>query len=399
MKREVILITIVMFMTTTINNMAHPVTPKLVESLGLTPFMLGAIFAAMSFSSFVMSPVWGRLSDKYGRKRYLLMAPIGYGLAQIGFGFSEQAWQVIIFRILAGGIASASFVCALAYIVDVTTKEERSKAMAFYTAITGFGMTLGYLLGGLIGNKDYHIAFVAQAILSILSVVVITILIKDNEIHKVQNRKQINVIKTLKQYRGTGLMLVLTIMLFTSMASVGFNTAFSTYMNFKLHFSSLIIGIVMAITGLIGLIINVFIFPVIHKKYKDINVLYFSLIIMILTLFSSTIIVNNNINLVIPLLAIFFAFYALYRPVQQAIISKFSHNNNGEVMGLSNSSNALGMISGSLCAGAAYEKFETLPFYISTGIFLLASVLVYKYIIVITRRVDTNEGSTKKGIH
>jgi len=73
MNKKAVRLIFVMAITTMINNMAHPVTPELVNSIGYGSFLLGALFASMSLANFLMSPVWGKLTDKYGRKPFMVM--------------------------------------------------------------------------------------------------------------------------------------------------------------------------------------------------------------------------------------------------------------------------------------------------------------------------------------
>lgn len=376
MKKQVTTIIIIMTMTTIINNMAHPVTPELVKSLGYGPFIYGVLFTAMALANFFMSPIWGRLSDSHGRKLFMIIAPIGYALSQLGFGFSTNAYSVIFFRLLAGGIASASFVCGMAYLIDVTTQNERSKLMALYTALTGFGANIGFLLGGFIGNNNYKYAFIMQAILSFISAFVIFFVLKESSVNK-QIIKNRNIIKDFLKYKSTVLPFLLLITILTSFVKIGFTTGFNAVLKFNFDYKPLTIGIIMAIFGIIGLFTNLIIFPIIKRRYNDLNLLIFSILMIFISLSLITYFVKLEVR--ITLLVLFFAFLALYRPLLQSIISKVGHN-NGEIMGLNNAANAIGMVFGSFYTGWIFEINHNFTFY------SLAFIGLLTYLLLVTKK-------------
>ncbi len=361
MNKKVITIISIMTMTLFINNFAHPVTPELVDSIGYGSFLLGVLFAAMAFANLTLSPFWGKMSDKYGRKPFMIMGPIGYSFAQLGFGFSTHPLAIIFFRLMAGGIACASFVCGMAYLIDVTDKHNRTKIMALYTAVTGFAGTLGHLAGGFIGDSNYHYTFIAQSSLSLVSSLVIFIFLKESH-HKTQLVQKGSLIKDFKKYRNTLVPFLLLITMFTSFVFIGFRNSFNSYMKFVMDLGPKYIGIVMAITGLIGIMMNIGIFPLIKKKFNDYNALAISLIMMGITLSLAIVYESINFNITIVILIVFFAFLALYRPLLQSIISKLGHR-NGEIMGLNNASHAFGMMGGSFYAGAIFELHVSATFY------------------------------------
>jgi MFS family permease len=106
--------------------------------------VLGSLYAILQF---FFAPVWGRLSDKFGRRPILLLTVggtcLGYGL----WVFAGNFWILVMSRIL-GGIASGNLSVATASIADVTSRESRSKGMALVGVAFGLGFILGPALGG-----------------------------------------------------------------------------------------------------------------------------------------------------------------------------------------------------------------------------------------------------------
>jgi len=288
MNKKVVTIILIMTLTAFINNFAHPVTPKLVGSIGYGANLLGILFASMAFANFFMSPFWGRLSEKYGRKPFMIMGPIGYGVAQLGFGFSTNPFVIVSFRLLAGGISCASFVAGMAYLIDVSDPNKRTKIMALYTALTGFAGTLGYLVGGAIGNSDYHYTFIAQGTFSFLLTFIIIIFLKESH-HQTLLVSKSNMLQDFGKYKGTVVPFLLIITMIMSFFAIGFTNGFNSYMGFVLDLKPKKMGQIMAITGLIGLVMNLGIFPLIKRKFNDYN----ALVISVFFMFSSLILANQ----------------------------------------------------------------------------------------------------------
>ncbi|ERJ13362.1 MFS transporter [Haloplasma contractile] len=374
MNKKTIIIIIVMTLMAITANMAHPVTPKLVEENGYDPIMYGALFATMAFANLLASPIFGRLSDKHGRKLFLIIGAIGYGLAQLGFGFLQPRYAILSFRFIAGAFACSIFVSGMAYLVDVTKKEYRSKAMAYYTSILGAGMAGGYLLGGLIGNYNYRYSFVAQAIGSVLVATLIFLVVKESHTDRKARTINTNIIVDFKKYSHTILPVLLIAVVLTSFTDIGFNNTFNLYMNNALDFEPLEIGYVMAVTGAIGLFTNIVIFPILKRKFNDAYVLRLSMFVIVVTLTVVALIDNQTYQVIV--LIPFFAAIRLYKPLIQSIISKLGER-NGEVMGLNNAAHAIGMIAGSFIAGGIiYDINPIYSVYTVAGTCLVAFLLI-----------------------
>mgnify|MGYP006079954913 CR=1 FL=1 len=152
---------------------------------------LGSIYAVFQF---IFSPIWGSLSDKYGRRPILLITTIGTGLSYILWFFSGTFTLLIVAR-LFGGAMSGNLSVATAAVADVTTEKNRSKGMGLIGVAFGLGFVLGPALGGyfsgfnlLESNPEWaqfgvnpfsSVALIA-AVLSIVNIVWITLKFKES---------------------------------------------------------------------------------------------------------------------------------------------------------------------------------------------------------------------------
>jgi MFS family permease len=129
--------------------MIIPVLPIYAESFGATGLEVGLLAASFSLMQFFFMPVWGRLSDRVGRKPVLLMSLACTGVAFILFGLANSLLTLFLSRILAG-VFTANISTAQAYIADVTSPEERAKGMGLIGAAFGLGFIFGPPIGGLL---------------------------------------------------------------------------------------------------------------------------------------------------------------------------------------------------------------------------------------------------------
>jgi multidrug resistance protein len=131
-----------------------PLIPIYTSNFHAPGWMIGAILGSYSLMQFLFSPVWGRLSDRVGRRPVLLgstaCACLSYVIFAIGSGLSgSTALLVILVSRLFAGICGANITVAQAYIADITPPEKRSARMGLIGMAFGLGFILGPVLGGL----------------------------------------------------------------------------------------------------------------------------------------------------------------------------------------------------------------------------------------------------------
>jgi DHA1 family tetracycline resistance protein-like MFS transporter len=111
-------------------------------------WQLGLLMAIFSIMQFFFSPLWGRVSDRIGRRPVIIVGLIGSVVCYALFGFAaiQQSLPLLFISRMGAGIAGATISTAAAYIADVTTREKRAKGMALIGVSFGLGFTFGPLL-------------------------------------------------------------------------------------------------------------------------------------------------------------------------------------------------------------------------------------------------------------
>lgn len=374
-KSLIFIILLTMFSSLTFN-MAHPVTPMFINKLGLPTFMFGLFFAAMSIGNFIGSPLFGSLSDKKGRINFLILGAIGYGLSQLGFGFNTNPFIILIFRFSGGFFVVSYLTTSMAYLSDITTKENRTKYITYYAAANTIGTSLGSLLGGIIGNNNFKYTFFSQFILCLILGALVYFLLEEPKKEKTYTTTTINphnkhhYLKLLNK----NLIIMFIIVIVFYFAATSYNSTINYYIEDVLKLPPTFIGGFLAFVGIVGFIINLIFTPILGKLFKEINVFKTITLCIIVSLF--LMVISNNVILFLSCAVIFTSFASIHIPLQQSIITKLSQENYGSLMGIFNSSKAIGQVTGSLTAGFIFDIGNKLPF-------LTSAILVFIGFIVL----------------
>jgi len=123
------------------------------QSIVLHVTLLTGVYSLMQLAG---APLWGRWSDRIGRRPLILIGIAGYIIAQVLFGLSTSLWLLYAARIIGGILSSATLPVSAAYVVDMTTKRERSRGMAWLGTTASLGVVVGPALGGLLLRRDWH---------------------------------------------------------------------------------------------------------------------------------------------------------------------------------------------------------------------------------------------------
>lgn len=131
--------------------MVIPVMALYAERLGAPDDQIGWLMTGYSLMQFVFTPIWGRLSDHFGRRPLLLVSIAMTSVGFAGYAVAPTFAWLVVSRVFAG-MATANIAIAQAYIADVTPPEGRAKGMGLIGAAFGLGFILGPATGGLLSS-------------------------------------------------------------------------------------------------------------------------------------------------------------------------------------------------------------------------------------------------------
>ncbi len=139
-----------------------PILPYLAESFGASATVLGVLLTCYSGMQFLFAPVWGRISDRIGRRPVMLVTIAGTSLALLALGLAPSLFWLFVARLL-GGLFSANISVATAYVGDLTEGPERTRWMGMIGAAFGIGFILGPAIGGLLAPYGYQVPMLVAA--------------------------------------------------------------------------------------------------------------------------------------------------------------------------------------------------------------------------------------------
>lgn len=125
-----------------------PMLPSIGSSFGVAPTQLGLLVGIYPLMSMIASPLWGRLSDRFGRRPILLTSLAGGSIAFVVFGLSDSFAGLLVARAMQG-LAGTPRGLAFAIASDLTDARNRARGMGAVTAAMAIGFTVGPLIGGL----------------------------------------------------------------------------------------------------------------------------------------------------------------------------------------------------------------------------------------------------------
>jgi len=157
------------FVTVTGVGIVVPLLPVYAHDLGAGGLAIGFIFGSFALSRTLFLPYFGRLSDRKGRKRLIVIGLLSYACLSLAFILSQNVTSLVIIRFFQGIASSMMMPAIQAYVGDITPQGREGFTMGFFNMSIFFGLSLGPVLGGSI--KDYwgfDVSFLSMGILSLV---------------------------------------------------------------------------------------------------------------------------------------------------------------------------------------------------------------------------------------
>jgi MFS transporter, DHA1 family, multidrug resistance protein len=370
--------------------MIIPIMPFYVKHLGASGSALGLLMATYGVMQFIFAPFWGQLSDRYGRKKILMLGVLGNAATQVLFGLSTQLWMLFAARILSGILSSATLPTAMAFISDSTTREQRGGGMGMIGASFGIGMVLGPGLGGWLATENLSLPFFIAGGLSIVAFILIAMILPESLPAEKRtaatgkfNGPQLSLMWT-SLFGPLGFLLFMALLL--TFGLTNFEAIFGLYSADRYGYTPRLVGILFMVIGITSAFVQGVLTGPLTRRWGEANVIRVSLIASAVGFFILTQV--NSLPAVIAAVCFFVISNAMLNPANSSLISKRTAERQGLVMGLNNSYQSLGRIIGPVWAGLVYDINLNFPYWSGAVVMLVGFALS---LLLLSRKPHTLE--------
>lgn len=352
-----------------------PVLPFYAEELGASPTELGLLMAVYSFMQLIFAPVWGKVSDRIGRKPVLLIGIFGLTISFFILAIASSLWMLFLARIIGGILSAANMPTVTAYVADITSDEERGKGMGMIGAATGLGFIFGPAIGGVFSKIDIHMPFYISAGLSFITLLLVLVVLKES-IHLVGNSETPKVRERIKLVSGP-LSMLFFLQFFISVSLSGLEATFAYFAAVKAGLNAVTLGYIFMIMGLASALVQGTM-GIWTKRFGEAAIIQIGIVISAIGF--GLILFTENFTTAAIFLAIFGVGNGVIRPSVSSLLTKRMEGRHGVVTGYLSSYDSLGRIVGPVLGGLLYSVAIGLP-YISGIILSLIAFILFRVFI------------------
>ena len=254
--------------------------------LPLLPFMVGeylparqvvvgmsALMSVFAACTFFAAPVFGALSDKYGRKNILLISLLGSVTGYVLFGIGGSLWMLFLGRII-DGLTAGNISILFAYISDTVAPGERARWFGYVGAVMGMGKIGGPALGGLLANISLALPFFITAGLIFFSGLAVYFLLPESLApEKRTSHLTLNSFNTFAHFndifklKGIKLLLVCGVLFYAGLSIFQFN--FTLFLKDVYQWSPAVIGAMLTVVGVCEIVTRAIVLPVLLKHFSE----------------------------------------------------------------------------------------------------------------------------------
>ncbi|GGA75639.1 multidrug efflux MFS transporter NorA [Ornithinibacillus halotolerans] len=350
-----------------------PVMPSLINELGITGTTVGYLTAAFAIAQLICSPIAGKAADKFGRKIMIVIGLFIFGFSEFLFGIGKEIEVLFISRILGGVSAAFIMPAVTAFIVDITTKDTRPKALGLMSAAISTGFIIGPGIGGFLAELGTRVPFFFAAGLGCLAGILSIILLSEPEHYKEIDAPIDNQKVGIKRLFAPMYLIPFVLIFITSFGLAAFDSFFSLFVDHKFQFTPSDIAIVITGGAIFGAIAQVVLFDRLTRLLGEIKLIRYSIVLSAVLVYLMT--VASSYFSVLVVTFIVFVGFDLFRPAVTSYLSNIAGNEQGFVGGMNSMFTSLANIFGPIIGGILFDLDINYPYYFAAFVLVLGIVL------------------------
>jgi multidrug resistance protein len=352
-----------------------PLLPFYAESFGASAVTVGLLATSFSLMQFIFAPVWGRLSDRVGRRPIILLGLFGSCLSYLGFGIATTLTSLFIARIFAG-IAGANIPTAQAVVADLTTPENRAKGMGLVGAAFGLGFIFGPAIGGFLSQYGYSVPAYFASGLSLANFVAAWFLLPETlkpEHRATERVGRMDALRSALARPHLPLLLVIGFLIVAAFSA--YESTFALFAERAHGFGASSIGYFFAFVGIILVIVQGFLVGRVVKTIGEHHIVPASLAIVAVGLLMIP--ATRSVSALLVANGVMAVGMGFNNPSLMSLVSRYSAaEDQGGILGLTQSLNSLARIVGPLWGGFAFDHLGIgMPYITSAAVMGVAALL------------------------
>lgn len=357
-----------------------PLLPYVAERYQANAFQIGLLTATYSFFQFIAAPILGRLSDRYGRKKILIISQFGSVIGYLLLGLANSLPLLFISRMI-DGITGGNISIAQAYIADVTTSKDRAKGMGLIGAAFGLGFAIGPALGSLlyqIGGFSLPAYFAAAV--GTLTIILTAFTLKETvnvEKQRTSPKTKLSFQEFLNVMLTHPIGLIILAFFMLSFAFSSMQGTFALWAEHTLGYGPTQIGYIFSFVGIGAIITQLLILPRVVNRFGERPVFIYATLLLALGLLVMPFSLHFGLLILANLLLILGN--GLAGSTSQSIASEnVNPEEYGGTMGIMQSGSSLGRILGPVIGGYLFNLVNpNTPFFVA-GIIVLIIFFMLK---------------------
>ena len=337
-----------------------PILPFYAQAYDATPVQIALLVSVHSAVQIISSPIWGRLSDRYGRKVILLLTLAGGAVAFTWFGFAGSLAALFAARALSGAMAG-NIAVAQAYLADISTPDGRTGAMGRLGAAFGLGFVVGPMLGGLLigadpAAADFALPCLVAAGFSVAAVLLGLFMLREPVRHKNREPGQTNFKHLLDTVTRNGIPGVITLNFLVAFAFTALMALLPLWCQARLGWGAREVSYAYTYIGILVAFLQGIVLGPLSRRMGGPRVLFLGASVLSTGLFLVPL-VNDMVSF--GAIALMFCIGTSFcHPSLTAMISQRADEaNQGTVMGTANSIAALARIASPPLAGLLFGNW------------------------------------------
>ena len=360
-----------------------PLLPFYAERFGASPQLVTMLLAIFSLMSMISAPLWGRISDRIGRRPVLMASMLASALAYLWMGFADALWMLFAARAFAG-LCAGNIAAAQAYIADVTPPENRARGMGMIGAAFGLGFIIGPALGGLVAGNDFATADLETpgliaASLSFAAFFGVVLLLPESLPAAVRARPSRGRLIVLQSVLQRPLLTRLFLVFFVViLAFAGMESTFAMWAMRQYGWGPAQIGYVFTYVGLLSAAMQGGLIGLLTRRFGEERLLLSGLGLIALGLLTLPF-AGTLPPLLVAVTGLAVGMGMMQPSLNSLISRRAGAEEQGEVMGLAQSVGSLSRVLGPVIAGALFEAFgRHSPYFWGAALVACALILSWR---------------------